>query len=97
MIAVVVVFECRLPGAHSLKEKRRVIRSLIERIHRRHRVSIIESDFHDVHQRAELAIAAVQRDGRSMQKMLDAIRAQVDREHDAEVVTWDAEVLEERS
>ncbi len=52
-------FELHLPESRSLKDKRRVVKSLVERIHQRYRVSIAETDFHDLHQRAEISLAAV--------------------------------------
>ncbi|MEE8368024.1 MAG: DUF503 domain-containing protein, partial [Thermoanaerobaculia bacterium] len=53
------MFELHLPSVVSLKEKRRIVKPLVERLHQRFRVSIMESDFHDLHQRTEIAIAAV--------------------------------------
>jgi uncharacterized protein YlxP (DUF503 family) len=34
-----------------------VVKGMIERIHQRFRVSIAETDFHDLHQRSEIAVA----------------------------------------
>jgi len=57
-----VRLELELPFASSLKEKRRILRSIKDRL-RRKNVSVVESDNHDVWQRAtvELALAAVSR------------------------------------
>ena len=71
MIVGISVFELHLPTSRSLKDKRRVVKSLIERVHQRYRLSIAETDFHDLHQRAEIAIAAVSAGGESeMDKMM---------------------------
>ncbi|MGB6993115.1 MAG: DUF503 domain-containing protein, partial [Thermoanaerobaculia bacterium] len=59
MIVAVSVFELHIPAGRSLKDKRRVVKALKDRIYRRYRVSIAETDHHDLHQRAEIAIAAV--------------------------------------
>ena len=61
MLIGISIFELHLPQSRSLKEKRKVVKSLIDRIHRRFRVSIAETDFHDLHQRTEMAIAAIVR------------------------------------
>ena len=59
MIVGVTVFELHLPASRSLKDKRRVVKSLIDRVHQRYRLSVAETGFHDLHQRAEIAVAAV--------------------------------------
>lgn len=55
-----VRLELELPFASSLKDKRRVVRSVKDRV-RRKNVSVVESDHQDSWQRAsvELALAAV--------------------------------------
>ena len=57
-----VRLELELPYASSLKEKRQTLRSIKDRL-RRKNVSVVESENHDVWQRAtvELALAAVSR------------------------------------
>ena len=49
----------RVPDNHSLKGKRRVIKSLIERVNNRYNVAISEVAEHDVLQRAEIGICTV--------------------------------------
>ncbi len=58
-----VRLELELPFASSLKDKRQTLRSVKDRL-RRKNVSVVESDHHDLWQRAtvELALAAVSRD-----------------------------------
>ena len=67
------VCELHLPEARSLKEKRKVVRSLIDRIHRRCRVSVAETGYHDLHQRAEISVAAVHGDGRELDRLMASI------------------------
>ncbi len=57
-----VRLELELPFASSLKEKRKTLRSIKDRL-RRKNVSVVESDNHDRWQRAtvELALAAISR------------------------------------
>jgi uncharacterized protein YlxP (DUF503 family) len=59
----VVTWQLHLDGCSSLKDKRRVIKSLKDRLHTRFNVSVAETDHHDRWQRAELAccVAAVDR------------------------------------
>lgn len=97
MIVGISVCELHVPAARSLKHKRKVVRSLIDRIFGRFRASVAETDFHDLHQRAELGLAIVSRSESDARQLLDAIRALVDRELDAEVVRWDVQLLEGRA
>ena len=57
-----VRLELELPYAASLKDKRQTVRSLKDRL-RRKNVSVVESNYQDVWQRAtvEIALAAVSR------------------------------------
>lgn len=61
--------EIFIPAARSLKDKRQVLRSLIQRMRNRHNVSVAEVDHQDLWQRSEIAIAAVA----SSQKPIDAM------------------------
>lgn len=94
MIVAVSVFEIHIPSCRSLKEKRRVIKPLIERIHRMFRVSIVETDYHDLHQRAEIAIAMVNRTYPEANSMMEEIRKVIDEMPDAYLTSWSPEYLE---
>ena len=97
MVIGISVFELHLPHARSLKQKRKVVRSLIDRIHRRFRVSIAETGYHDKHQRSEIAIAAVARSADDGQRMFESIRNLVDQEVEAQLLYWEPELMEGRS
>lgn len=66
-------------GALSLKDKRRVTKSLKDRLGNRHNVSVSEVDDLEHRQAATLGIAMVSNDGRFVQsalsKIVDEIRA----------------------
>jgi hypothetical protein len=95
MIIGISVFELHLPASRSLKDKRRVVKSLIERLHQRYRVSIAETDFHDLHQRAEIAVAAVTAGGESeMDRLMEELRNQVESDPEVYLTRWDPQLLE---
>ena len=48
-----------LPGLNSLKEKRRIVKSIVERARSRFHVAAAETDDQDVHRSAVLGFAAV--------------------------------------
>lgn len=95
MLIAISIFELHLPQARSLKEKRKVVKGLIDRTHQRFRVSIAETDFHDLHQRSEMAIAAVVRDDAQGERLLDAVRQLIDAEHRAILTAWEPQLMEE--
>jgi hypothetical protein len=95
MIIGISVFELHLPASRSLKDKRRVVKSLIDRVHQRYRVSIAETDFHDLHQRAEIAMAVVAAGGESeMDKMMEQVRDIVESDPEVYLTRWDPQILE---
>ena len=55
----VLTRELRIEHAHSLKEKRQVVKSLKDRLRRKFNVSIAEAGDHDLWQRGLLGIAQV--------------------------------------
>ncbi len=59
-----------IPSAHSLKEKRKVIKSIIHQVQHRFNVSIAEVDGHSQWQFAELGIACVSTSAQHADEML---------------------------
>ena len=89
MIVAVAVFELHIPAGRSLKEKRKVIKALTERIYSRYRVSVAETDYHDLHQRAQIAVAAVHRSRDQVEHLMDRIREHVEEAPGAMLTAWD--------
>jgi uncharacterized protein len=72
MVVAVVTWELHLVGCQSLKDKRRVVKSLKDRLHQRFNVSVAETDHHDLWQRSELACCVVARDRRQASSVLSS-------------------------
>jgi uncharacterized protein YlxP (DUF503 family) len=85
MVIGVVQFELLIPQAVSLKDKRRVVQSLKDRLHREHLVAVAEVGSQEVLTVAVMAVAAVSADGERVGKTLDAIDAKLRGLRDAEV------------
>ncbi len=94
MVVGIVSFELHLPESRSLKDKRRVLKSLIDRVFQRYRVSIAETAFHDLHQRAEISIAAVTVKEVEMETLMENVRGLVESLHEAYLTRWDPQLLE---
>lgn len=80
-------------ASHSLKDKRRVIRSLKDRIRNRHNVSVAETDAQDSHQQAILGIAMVGTDGRYVDGGLAKIVDMVRTSRECELVDYEVEIF----
>ena len=77
--------EIHLPAPQSLKEKRAVLRPVIEGMRRLGSFSIAEVDHHDDWQRATVGVALVTRDGRDLDKQMSKLRRYLDSRLDIEV------------
>lgn len=77
MVIGLLQFELLIGDARSLKDKRRVVSSLKDRLHREHLVAVAEVDRLDAHQHAVLGLATVSNDVPHVQGMLDRIVEQL--------------------
>ena len=75
MVIGVRSWELHLPGAHSLKEKRSVLKSMKDRLHNTFNVSVAETGLHDSWQRAELTVCLVATERRQAESVLSSVDA----------------------
>ena len=68
----------RVPGSRSLKDKRRVIRQLCDRLRNRQHLSVAEVGHREDHGRAVLAATMVSSDARLIQSTLDKAVHQIE-------------------
>lgn len=87
----VIVTELQIPGARSLKEKRSVVKSAIDRLHQRLRISVAETDLHDKHQRAELTLAVVLT---SFSSRSEELRRLLESDPSLVITAWDADIVD---
>jgi hypothetical protein len=80
MVIAVGSWDLSLPECRSLKEKRRVVKSLKERLQHRFRVSVAETRYQDVWTRAELTAAVVTADRGQADSILDKLDLFVERD-----------------
>jgi len=89
------ILDLELPHVRDLKAKRRVVRSLIDRLQTRHRISAAETGMQDRLQRAEIGVALVTRSAATAQQLLDEVLRLADEESEAVVLGWQPQILEE--
>lgn len=93
MVIAVLQFEMLIPGASSIKDKRRVVSSIKDRLHREHQVSVAEVGLQDCMSAARMGLALVASDGKYAGQVLDRIAAKLRAWPDAELGDCSREVL----
>ena len=78
--------ELLIHGSRSLKEKRRPLKSLIERLANRFNISVAEVGHHDLHQRAAIGVALVAADGGNLFDRMRAVKDFVCNNPDCQVL-----------
>lgn len=73
MVIGILTIALEIPGANSLKDKRQVLKSLIENIRNKFNVSAAEVGDNDVWRRAVIGIACVSNDNGMANRMLDKV------------------------
>ena len=92
MVVGVLHLSLAIPEAASLKDKRRVVKSLKDRLANRHNISIAEVGHLDDHRQASLAIAMVSNDRRFTESCLAKIANEVRTCRGAVVIDSDIEL-----
>ncbi len=87
MVVGVRSWELALAGCQSLKDKRRVLKSLKDRLHNRFNVSAAEVDHQDSWQRAALACSVVSTERRHAEEVLASCERLIEGEPLAHVIS----------
>lgn len=93
MIVGLLTLDLHIPEANSLKSKRMVIKSLIDKIKNRFNVSVAEVDAQNLWQRSVIGIAYVSNETVMINKVFEKIRTQVNKTHSVELINSDMEML----
>lgn len=82
-----------LPAANSLKDKRQVIRSIIEKIKARTHASAAETDFHDLWRRAAIGMAWAGSDRQMLEKQVELATGIIGNRFDIKVISFSVKCL----
>ncbi|HBT46261.1 MAG TPA: DUF503 domain-containing protein [Peptococcaceae bacterium] len=93
MVVGICTVELRLPGALTLKDKRRVIKGLLERVRHRYQVAAAEVDHQGHRSRATLGIACVSNAGAHADQILAAVVRFIETQADLELLDYHTEIL----
>jgi uncharacterized protein YlxP (DUF503 family) len=86
-------FDFLVPGSTSLKEKRRVVQSMIGTLSSKFNVAVAEVEHQDLRQRGTLGISCVSNSSFHAQKMLHEVERYLRGRNEVEIVDVDIEVM----
>jgi uncharacterized protein YlxP (DUF503 family) len=95
MRAAALRVELHLPASQSLKDKRAVLRPVIEGLRRLGSYSVAEVGYHDKWQRAAIGVAIAAPDGESLAMQVSKLRRYLDGQLEVEVLDVRMSELEE--
>ncbi|MGC9357977.1 MAG: DUF503 domain-containing protein [Anaerolineae bacterium] len=94
MIIGLCTIEIFIPGAASLKDKRRRLKPLLHQLRRRFEVAAAEVEHQDVWQSAVVAVVTVANEADHVYAVLDhAVRWVDENYRDVDVVDWQVELI----
>jgi hypothetical protein len=93
MVLGVLTLELVIYEAQSLKDKRRVVKSLKERIRNRFNVSVSEVEHQELRQRAGLVVAMVSNDAKLVHGCFDQIVGMAQKDSVATLLSFEKEIL----
>ena len=94
MLIGVCEYRLFLPGVHSLKDKRALLKSLLARLQNKFNAAVCEAADQDVWQSAVIGVAVVGNERRHIESMLDNITAFIEGfSPEMELVAADKELL----
>jgi uncharacterized protein YlxP (DUF503 family) len=90
----ILQFEMEVPASQSLKDKRRVVRSIKDRLHREHMVSVAETGSLEVWNLATMGLSCVSSDGAYLRGVLATIVDKLNAWPDATLRSYAADVID---
>lgn len=92
MVVGIAVITLRLHECRSLKAKRRVLKSIIQKLRNNFNASVSEVGSNDIYQKAEIGVAMTGSDRQLMNSKLDKLLNLIDDIGLAEIVDTDMEI-----
>jgi uncharacterized protein len=85
--------EMHLAGCHSLKEKRRILRHLKDRLRAKFNLAVAELEYQDLWQRASLGAVSIASSRQPVESCFEQIRAILEAELPGEISSFHVEFL----
>jgi uncharacterized protein YlxP (DUF503 family) len=79
VVIALLTLDIHIPHAHSLKDKRMVVRSLKDRLRTKFNVAVSEVDHQDLWQRSQISVVTVGSDENFLHKVLEQAAQEAER------------------
>lgn len=86
-------YEFLVPGSSSLKDKRQVVRRMVDKTQAKFNVAIAEVDYMDLRQRGAVGVSCVSNSSSHVTQMLDEVERFVRSHFDIEILSVDSETV----
>jgi uncharacterized protein YlxP (DUF503 family) len=86
LLVALSMFDLRIPGCGSLKEKRHVVKAVSAGIRSKFNVSVAEVDHHDLWQRTTIGVSAVGAQGFHLRKVMHEVERYVARQPMVDII-----------
>jgi uncharacterized protein YlxP (DUF503 family) len=93
MVVGLCTVEIYIPTSHSLKDKRGIVKGVVQRLRSKFNVSVCELDNHDVWKTATLGLASVSKDKDVIDRTFGAIEGFLDNNGYFQVVSFKLEII----
>ena len=93
MTVAVMTFRLRAPWVHSLKEKRMVVKSLVEKTRHKFNASVAEVDLQDEHKMIVIGFACVSNEKRHADSQIQHILDFMEKNTEAELISAEYDVF----
>jgi len=93
LIVGLLTVELHIGWATTLKDKRRVLKSIVDRVRSKYNVSIAEVDNQDLWQRATLGVAVVSNETSHVNQMLETVVRSIEANGEADLIHYSVEIL----
>jgi hypothetical protein len=93
MITAILKLTFLIHDCHSLKEKRKIVKSLISRIRNNFNASVAETGHNDAHGKIEIGVSMIGNDKRLLNSKADKVIDLAEKFHPAELFDSEIEII----
>jgi len=93
LIIGAVEIDLNIPGVNSLKEKRKIIKSLLARMQNKYNISIAEVDLNDKYRSARIGAAVVSNDKKQADRVIAEVVRMIESNPEIVVLDYQVEIL----
>ena len=88
-----LTLEIHIPDAHSLKEKRVLVRKMKDRLRARFNVAVAELDHQDLWQRSVLGIVSIASDAKVLERLMESVQLESEKILGGDLVRCELELF----